>query len=858
MSRQAVSRTYYSLPFSVSVLALTVASTFSAMAGKFNPRFLEDTAGVSQHVDLSMYESDRGAQLPGTYRVTVFVNEQKMETRTLEFKAATESQRKIMGESLIPCLSRTQLADMGVRVDSFPALNLMPAEACVAFDEIIPHATSHFDFNEQKLVMSFPQAAMHQVARGTVPESRWDDGVPALLLDYSFSGSNNSYDVKDYRSYVDENGNHRQDDNESSQMSESYYLSLRSGLNLGAWRLRNYSNWSYSGGEKNWDNIGTYLTRSIVPLKAQITLGDTATPSDIFDSVQMRGALLASDDEMLPDSQRGFAPVVRGIAKSNAEVSIEQNGYVIYRTFVQPGAFEINDLYPTANSGDLTVIIKEADGSEQRFIQPFSSVAIFQREGHLKYSLAAGEYRAGNYNSDRPHFGQFNTMYGLPFGMTAYGGALISEEYNAFALGLGKNFGSIGAISVDITQAKSTLQDDSIDQGQSYRFLYSKSFASGTDFRLLGYKYSTSGFYTFQEATDVRSGADSDYSRYHKRSEIQGNLTQQLGTYGSVYFNMTQQDYWNDNGKRLSLSTGYNGRIGRVNYSIAYSWNKSPEWDENDQLWSFNISIPLGRAWSNYRVTTDQDGRTTQQLGVSGTLLEDHNLNYNIQEGYSSNGVGNSGNASLGYQGGAGNISLGYSYGKDYQQVNYSLRGGLVAHSEGVTLSQPLGETIGIVSAPGGRGAKVLNSSGVSIDWQGNAIVPYLSIYRENDVSIRSETLSDSVDISNAFQTVVPTRGAVVRARFDTRVGYRVLMALTRKNGMNVPFGATATLVSDKSEQPGSIVGEEGQLYISGMPEEGQVKVVWGKAASQQCVAKYTLPIEQKISRIISVTANCQ
>ena len=46
----------------------------------------------------------------------------------------------------------------------------------------------------------------------------------------------------------------------------------------------------------------------------------------------MRGALLASDDEMLPDSQRGFAPVVRGIAKSNAEVSIEQNGYVIYRT----------------------------------------------------------------------------------------------------------------------------------------------------------------------------------------------------------------------------------------------------------------------------------------------------------------------------------------------------------------------------------------------------------------------------------------------------------------------------------------------------------------------------------------------
>ncbi|MFP1592409.1 fimbria/pilus outer membrane usher protein [Escherichia coli] len=81
----------------------------------------------------------------------------------------------------------------------------------------------------------------------------------------------------------------------------------------------------------------------------------------------------------------------------------------------------------------------------------------------------------------------------------------------------------------------------------------------------MGYKYSTSGDHTFQEATDVRSDADSDYCRYHKRSQIQGNITQQLGDYGSVYFNMTQQDYWNVDGKENSLSAGYHGHIGRVN-----------------------------------------------------------------------------------------------------------------------------------------------------------------------------------------------------------------------------------------------------------------------------------------------------
>ena len=60
---------------------------------------------------------------------------------------------------------------------------MAPPEACVAFDDIIPQAASHFDFADQTLIMSFPQAAMTQTARGTVPESQWDEGVNALLVD---------------------------------------------------------------------------------------------------------------------------------------------------------------------------------------------------------------------------------------------------------------------------------------------------------------------------------------------------------------------------------------------------------------------------------------------------------------------------------------------------------------------------------------------------------------------------------------------------------------------------------------------------------------------------------------------------
>ncbi|MDI4740154.1 fimbria/pilus outer membrane usher protein [Salmonella enterica subsp. enterica serovar Kentucky] len=40
-----------------------------------------------------------------------------------------------------------------------------------------------------------------------------------------------------------------------------------------------------------------------------------------------------------------------------------------------------------------------------------------------------------------------------------------------------------------------------------------------------------------------------------------------------------------------------------------------------------------------------------------------------------------------------------------------------MAHSEGITLSQPLGESMAIISAPGARGAHVINNGGVEVDW---------------------------------------------------------------------------------------------------------------------------------------------
>ncbi len=135
----------------------------------------------------------------------------------------------------------------------------------------------------------------------------------------------------------------------------------------------------------------------------------------MFDSVQFRGGQLASEDDILPDSMKGYSPVVRGIARTNAQIIIRQNGYVIYQSYVPPGAFEISDLYPTGGSGDLNVNVREA-GQEQHFVVPYAVVPVLQREGRFKYSLTSGKYRSYSGGVDERPFSQATGIYGLPWG----------------------------------------------------------------------------------------------------------------------------------------------------------------------------------------------------------------------------------------------------------------------------------------------------------------------------------------------------------------------------------------------------------------------------------------------------------
>lgn len=200
-------------------------------------------------------------------------------------------------------------------------------------------------------------------------------------------------------------------------------------------------------------------------------MGDFYSPGDLFDSIRVRGGALASDINMRPNSQQGFSPIVRGVAQSNALVKVLQNGNLIYQENVPPGAFTLDNILPTGSAGDLLVVVREADGREQSFTVPFSAVPNMLKQGVSKYGLVAGKVNQAD-TDYAPAFVQGTLQYGFNNLVTGYAGTILSEDYRAWLLGSGWNL-PFGAVSVDVTQASTHLQDRN-ENGQSFRIAYSK------------------------------------------------------------------------------------------------------------------------------------------------------------------------------------------------------------------------------------------------------------------------------------------------------------------------------------------------------------------------------------------------
>jgi outer membrane usher protein len=664
-----------------------------------------------------------------------------------------------LGRDEQACINAPLLREWGVR-ETVMMMETTP-EGCILPDVLSAQKIKVFyEPIAQLLTVDIPASMLGDNKLA----GRWDDGINAAFVNYQFNYGH--YAGEKYR---------------ETQRHDSLYADITTGVNVGPWRLRYQPVYQKeTWGNPTWHTERALAYRDIKAWRATLTLGDSVTPSALFENVRFRGMSLVSDSRMLPDGLRQFSPWVRGIARSNAEVRVRQNGELIYQTFVSPGPFVLKDVYPPALEGDLTVTIRESDSTETERKIPYSSMPNLVYAGQWRYDASVGKYQPYyGMEEEQPGFAQASLSYGLPGKVTLYGGFQGADIYRSAAVGIGKSLNQWGAISADYTFSSARQPRRSApDTGGMMRVRYAKAFpAWESSLSLMAQYYPRQRYRTFDTAIDQQSTYWWDWEDgifvgdfdEEKKYRLEARYNQYLSDSDSVYLTLVREATRGNQRGETSVEMGFSASLGKVDVALYAEYNRPSYGKEQAQL-GLSFSVPLNalgapRMKLNYDHTLANDRTDSRRIGVSGTLLTDYSLSYNASTSQSQR-YGSSQDVSANYQYNAGDLRVGHSQGAGYRQQNLELAGSLMAHQEGITLGQTLGDTMAVVSVPGTPGVGIDNQYGVTTDWRGYALVGNLTPYRINSLTLDSFELPDTLELPESEQEVVPTAGAIMFSRF--------------------------------------------------------------------------------------------
>ncbi|APZ68598.1 porin [Salmonella enterica subsp. enterica serovar Wandsworth str. SA20092095] len=814
---------------SVCLMVITTTSAIAADRApgdvEFNTTFLDST--YTAGVDLQQFSRSNG-MLAGEFLTDVWLNDELLGTEKLTFS-------KMADGKVAVCMTPALLARLNVRASVLHNTDKLTAGQCTPVEQVIPSARLTWDSGQQKLVIGVPQEDMEKTARGSVPPSLWQNGSLAAFAAYNASA------------YQSESG---------GETFNSQYLSLNSGVNVGGWYLRhNGSLTRQTGSGSRYQSINTYIQHDVTPVRGRFLAGQANTSGRLFDSLSFTGVSLFSDDQMLPESQRGYAPDIRGIARSSARVTVRQGGNVIYETTVPAGAFVINDLYPTGYGGDLSVTVREADGSESTFLVPYASVADLLRPGASRYEAVAGKYRRPDGRDGQPFY-QASWQQGITNTLTLYGGGQFSDGYQAFQAGSAVST-PLGALALDVTQARTSTVRDTLS-GKSYRITYNKLVSdTQSNIALAAYRFSTREYLDFAQAMEYQNLQKGDVVSagvlYRTKNRYSLTLSQGLAEgWGTLSVTGLSQNYWDRAGNDIQYQFGYSSRWKRVSYSLTAARNRAPE-GSMQTSWLVSFSVPLGEEHPvtfSSAVSHDSGGGLAEQVSLAGTAGERQEMSWGVSGTHSEQG-GSTASVSGQYLSPWTSINASAGAGRDNRTLSAGLSGAVVAHPHGVTLTPYTGDTWVVINAPGAAGAEVSSYPGLKLDRWGNAVMPASMPYQRNQVSLDPKGLSDRVELESTTLNVIPRAGAVVVAEFATQQGYALLLTPDRPED-GLPFGATVT---DSQGNPVGMSGQGGTVYARVSDKTGRLfATVKGGEKATTCIMPFSVTKETSAMQQITYT----
>ncbi|WP_392552955.1 fimbria/pilus outer membrane usher protein [Orbus wheelerorum] len=782
------------LAMSMSVLFTTPVFgviTESIPTYEFNTGFI---VGSKENINLMRF--NKSSIDEGKYSVDVYMNNSWKGRFELNITKQNNGQLGI-------CYTANMLTEFGVATEKLNKTLSKDASFCGTLAQWNKDENVKDDFNSStlSLMISMPQIYELANAKGLVSSKFWDTGVPAINLSYM----SNYYD-----NHFSENG---------EQNNQNAYLGLNASVSVAGWQLKHLGNLTWDSIEKTkWNSNQTYLKRAIPDIKSNIMIGQFYTEGNLFDSIKLKGVKLATSDNMYPDGSTSYSPEIRGIALSNALVTVRQDGNIIYQTSVAPGPFNFNDVYPSGYGSDLDVTVKEADGSETHFSVPYASIAQLLRPGFTHYQIAAGKADIDSIKN-KPNLLQATIQHGLNNTFTLYSGATIFDDYQAYFIGSGINTG-FGALALDIIEARTSFKN-STENGRNYRLSFNKQFDQTQTGLLISTSHSPNRhYYNANEALHFidYEKQNRSYHRSPQKNDLSITINQNFGEgYGSFYLTGRTTSYWGNSNNTKQFQQTYNNYIGRLSYSLSYMrvYSQYNNKEKTDNQFSLNFSLPFDffgtQSTLSSNTTFNNSNFGSTRLGLNGTFDKENRATYGINTAITRGGNQNIA-LNTNYRSSISAINANYSQGENYRQFGLGASGSVVLHQDGVTFTPNTSDTLVLIEAKGAKGAAIPGSSGVRVDDNGYAIASYVRPFRANTIDIDPKGSPEDIIFSSTSAQIAPYEGSVTKVKFDTKIEKNNVFNVTRSDAKPLPFGANV-ITSDNHSI--GIVGQGGQVFIT-------------------------------------------
>jgi outer membrane usher protein len=671
--------------------------------------------------------------------------------------------------------------------------------------------TSQVNAANQSLEVQYLPGAFLHTHLGTpmVKPSKVGEFVPSLFLNYDLN----------FQATQRTSNTNLQDMGLLAELGLSTQFGLLTTSALG----RNLTGNTKEGNiKRSLMRLETTYVKDFPESKSSLVLGDTHTRiGTMGSSVYFGGVRFGTNFELAPGFVRQAFPLISGVSTVPSTVSLYIDGVLRQTSSVSTGPFTIDNSPFLTGGGEARLVVRDLLGRETVITRSFLSSQQLLATGLNDWSVEAGRLRQDLGTSP------FNYGPGFVHGFWRYGlNDSLTLESNVHTTATQHNWG-VGFASVMFEQ---WLGSGALSHSREV------SLGDGSQWLLGLQRVSLRNSLFFQAQGATQQYRELGQSVHVAPSQLQmvASATYAVDAFGTVGLGVTSTRALNARTVN-TLALNYAFSLGDRS-SLNFVASKSSG-EGRGTFVGVTWVLPLDQD----RVFSSAISRQHHQTDAYATAMQNptelDSLGWRLLAGLQNTDRHYEGG--LNYLGRYGNLSADVSTSKNQSVVRLANTAALVMSDGHMFVTQYQNASYALVEVAGfgdvaiGLGSQMLTRTNQS----GIALVPHLTAYQNNAVTIDPQELPISAEIDNIEQIAVPARRSVVKVVFPVRSGRGAVLKILLDDGLPAPVGAVVQL---QDESRAFYVAYRGEAFVTGLQSSNALTLQW---KNQQCKLAVQLPV---------------